>query len=83
MAARELLTGDDSLTSALEQLDLPRADLQQIATGATIGSNGRASDEEHQTVDGSTSDSGEESRTGTQPSSDHSQPIQTTLTDIP
>jgi hypothetical protein len=83
MAARNLLAEDSSLTSVLDQLDLTRADLQQVATGTTIESDGRASDEDHQTVDGSSSDIGEESETVTQPSSDHSHLIQTTLTDMP
>jgi hypothetical protein len=81
MAARNLLAGDDSLTSALEELDRTRVDLQQVATGATIGSNSRATDEDHQPIDDSPSDTAEESATEPKPSSDHSQSVQTTLLD--
>jgi hypothetical protein len=81
MAARKLLAGNDSLTSALEELDRTRADLQQVATGTTIESNRRETDENHHSLDDSASDTVEETATEPSPSSDHSQSIQTTLLD--
>jgi hypothetical protein len=80
-AARKLLAGNDSLTSALEELDLTRADLQHVATGTTIEANRRVHDEDHQPIADSPSDTAEESTTETNKSADHSQSIQTTLLD--
>ena len=79
-AARTLLDSDYSLTTGLEQLDLTRSDLQQIATGATIAPETHTNDEEHQ-PETNASDGAEVSTIGTQPPADHPQPRQTTLTD--
>lgn len=79
-AARNLLAGDGSLTNALDQLDLTRAALQNIAQGASITLNERVNDEVHQAAD---NDASKEPATDPQspPQTNHDQPVQTTLTD--
>jgi hypothetical protein len=80
-AARNLLAADGSLTNSLDQLDLTRADLQEVAQGTSIISSGGANDEPHQAAE---NDASKEPATDPQslPLTTHDQTIQTTLTDM-
>jgi hypothetical protein len=77
MAAQHLLIENDSLTNALTQLDLTRADLQRVAQGKSIEADGQTDGETHQPA----SDTAAPSTNNAQPST-QSQSIQTTLTDM-